>query len=747
MAGNRSLGRLTLDLVARIGGFTQGMSQAERIAQDRSRRIQRTFSNLQRSVTGIFAAIGAGALVRSIVRATAEAEESLALLNNAVEQNGGAAGRTTQQLAAMASELQRTTKFSDDAVMGAEQLLLRFQSIQDVNFDRALQSTLDLATALGTDLDAAAKLVGKALESPVKGLTQLERSGVVLDKSQRDLVKRLVETGQQAQAQQALLDGLEKRYKGAATAARDTFGGALAGVKNAFDDLLEAKGGLPEATAKLNELADTFSDPQFVQNIGIVTSALVTGFGAAAKFIADTTGLVKFIGEEFASAVHGPAADDVVRINEEIADTTKEIQKLKDMGGFRKWLWGGEESVDAIIAEEEKRIQKYQRMLEDFRASATTGPAAPAGNPTPVAAGPSEEFLKLEASLREQIALFGKVGEAAKIAYQIQSGELDELSTKEQQRVLSLARQYDGMVKAAEAAKEQEAAQKQLQQSYDAQQDSFLRQIYLTEEATELERLRYEINNGGLQGITQANREFLEILAQEVDELRERKQLEAELAAVIEETLTPLEKYQRRIEELNELMSQGLSYDVYVKAVKLAQDELEKATNESNEFLLEAARNTQDILADTLFGAMEGKIDNIGAAFLKMLNQMIAQALAAQLAEKLFGADMKGGGWLDSAIGFTSGFFGGGKAGGGHAAAGMLYRVNEKGMEGLSIPGREDYLMMGSRGGQVVPAGQVGRGGVTVTQNIAVQGRVDQRSSAQIAMDTSRRLRLAQRLS
>src|SRR5690606_19981908 len=143
-------------------------------------------------------------------------------------QNGGAAGRTTQQLAGMATELQRVTTYGDEAIMGAEQLLLRFQSIQGTNFDRALESTLDLAAALGTDLSAAAKLVGKALEAPQKGMTQLERSGVVLDKSQQELIKRLVETGQQAQAQTALLDGLERRYGGAARAARDTFGGSLA---------------------------------------------------------------------------------------------------------------------------------------------------------------------------------------------------------------------------------------------------------------------------------------------------------------------------------------------------------------------------------------------------------------------------------------------------------------------------------------------------------------------------------------
>src|SRR5690554_1277729 len=120
MAGTRSLGSLTLDLVARIGGFTSGLSQAEREAQRRVRGIQNTFRGLGRVVSGAFAAIGVAALVRSIVRATAEAEAAFGNLRNAVQQNGGAVGRTTEQLAGMAGELQKVSTFGDEAIMTAQ---------------------------------------------------------------------------------------------------------------------------------------------------------------------------------------------------------------------------------------------------------------------------------------------------------------------------------------------------------------------------------------------------------------------------------------------------------------------------------------------------------------------------------------------------------------------------------------------------------------------------------------------------
>lgn len=47
MASSRNLGSLTIDLLARIGGFRQGMEQAERVATRSSRAIQ---TSVQRNI-------------------------------------------------------------------------------------------------------------------------------------------------------------------------------------------------------------------------------------------------------------------------------------------------------------------------------------------------------------------------------------------------------------------------------------------------------------------------------------------------------------------------------------------------------------------------------------------------------------------------------------------------------------------------------------------------------------------------
>jgi hypothetical protein len=581
MASNRSLGRLTLDLIAKIGGFEQGMSKAERVAQDRTKKIQRTFSTLQRSLAGIFAAIGAGTLVRSIIRATSEAEESFALLRNAVEQNGGAVGRTTERLAGMAGELQRVTTYGDDAIMNAQQLLLRFQSIQGVNFDRAVKSSLDLAAALGVDLKNSAQLVGKALEAPQKGMTQLERSGVVLDQSQRDLIKRLVETGQQAEAQQALLDGLEKRYKGAATAARDTFGGALKALSNAFGDLLEAKDGVEEVTAAINDLTNVLEDERTKRAFQRLEGLLFRGAANAASDVSQIT----LIGE----AIKSSFSRDKTQAIEFAIDQMERLAEGGFLDRFQYGLLGGDKGLESL----KQQLLEIQAIAETVsnsggpRTRRAAGAAGPRRDPLP-----SDEFLQVEARLREQIALFGKTGEAAKVAYQIQAGQLDELSAKEQQRVLDLARQIDALKETAEAEKE-------------------------------LERVR---------------REFAEYERKEY--LRVQESIQGDLEDAIRDS-------NRQIEESFDRTLENITAEV--------GHSLQPIKDEFSAFADEAARNMQTAFADFLFDPFQNGLKGMLKGFIDVIRRMVAEVAAAKIFGSMGGVEGVGNFISGLIPGFASG--------------------------------------------------------------------------------------------
>lgn len=203
-----------------------------------------TGERVQSKLAGAFGALGAAlgiaSLLRKVVDESVAAQAATAQLEAALRSNGGAAGYTAAQLQEMAAGLQATTAYSDDAIVAAQALLLSFHSIQGVTFERTTRAMLDLAARMGGDLSGAALQLGKALESPATGMTQLKRAGIIFSDAQERVIKDLADTGRLAEAQAVMLSALEVKMGGAAVAARQTLGGALQALHNDFGDMFEA---------------------------------------------------------------------------------------------------------------------------------------------------------------------------------------------------------------------------------------------------------------------------------------------------------------------------------------------------------------------------------------------------------------------------------------------------------------------------------------------------------------------------
>jgi len=198
-----------------------------------------TASKLRASFLRLAGIASVGATMAFVVHNTVEAQDAFAQLEAGVRSTGGAAGFSAQQLAAMASDLQRVGTASDEAVEGAQALLLTFTNIRGDIFREATADVLDLAQRMGGDLRGASIQVGKALQDPIRGVTALRRVGVSFSASQQQVIKDLVNTGHAVEAQRLILRELETEFGGAAAAARNTLGGSLKGLKNDFGDLFE----------------------------------------------------------------------------------------------------------------------------------------------------------------------------------------------------------------------------------------------------------------------------------------------------------------------------------------------------------------------------------------------------------------------------------------------------------------------------------------------------------------------------
>lgn len=335
-----SAGTVVVDFAAEVARFQAQL----KTVQTSLGRLETGFSKVGRAFKGFLGAGAAIAAITAITKATAESEAAIAQLDAALKNAGASVGLTSKRFQDFAAEMQHVTTFTDEAVIGVESILLSFKGLSGGTVLAATQAVLDLSTRLKVDLTSAAKLVGKALADPEKGMTALARAGVVFTEEQRDVIKTLVDTGRAAEAQTFILQQLEARFGGAAAAARNTFGGALIGVSNAFGELLEAKSGMPAVTSELNKIADVLSDPAtkagFDKFLEFLARTAAVGLQAAAS-IGSLVSVVSSLAAEFEKRF--PGIDKVLEFLEKaainaipgaagirvITDALRELQELE----------------------------------------------------------------------------------------------------------------------------------------------------------------------------------------------------------------------------------------------------------------------------------------------------------------------------------------------------------------------------------------------------------------------------------
>lgn len=182
------------------------------------------------------------------------------------------------------------------------------------------------------------------------------------------------------------------------------------------------------------------------------------------------------------------------------------------------------------------------------------------------------------------------------------------------------------------------------------------------------------------------------------------------------------------------------------QTIETTLEGLPQAEEQLSDFEKKARENLQDILAGGIEGMLEDGVkkgaDGALQAFGDMLEKMAIQAVAAQLAEKIFGTGVStpqvgggmssSGGWLGAAIDWISGAFG--RDTGGRGRKGQAYMIGT---------GAQPEMFLPDTDGEFIPATAWGSMGGKLTQNIYVEGRVDQRSARQMALETARRQRIA----
>lgn len=700
----RSLGQLTLDLVAKIGGFTAGMTQAERVADQKSRDIARknrqrakevesAWKNAAGFIAGAFAGISIANVFQTFIRESIEAQNEQAQLAAVLKSTGQAAGFTAEQLNKMSAELAGRSVFSEGDITKAQTRLLSYTGIVGEQFPEAMQAVIDMAARMGMSVEQSAETIGRALDIPSKGLTALQKQGFRFTEEQKKAVEQLEETGRVAEAQAIVLDALKVSYGGAAEAARNTLGGAIAALQEQIRTLLTGSdGNLEGLRSAIEQITVALKNPETQRAIDDLLS-----------------GIIKF------TVFSIDAVDGVVRAFSAVGKTigAAAAQAVAIMDGEFRQAWEIGKQWKADI--DELLMRPMLRNAPPAPAIGST--ISPAGIST---APTAEEIRRLaeQARLREESIKKGQ--EAAKQAQSYLENLRKQLQATEE---LSVA---ETVLRDIQAGRVKLAGGVTQQQLLD-----LAKQIDLAKEMEQIEK------------------DFKKL---EEEAIERKKKLQDAGKAVYDATRTPAELLNIELARLNDLLQKGaIDWDTYARAVFSAQDGFDEAmkkgkeaTSELDEFTKRAAENIQDYFGQGLYDLMKGNFDNIFSSFADMVTRMVAEAAAADLAKWLLGDLVKGGsgsGVLgDIFKGVAGAFgFGGGRAAGGSVLPGQMYRVNENGPEFLEMNG-QSYLMMGNNSGNVVPAG-----GMNVVNNFSVQGPVNRATEAQIGKAASRGLSRAQR--
>ena len=262
---SKDIAKLVIRMEAQTKKYDQKLDAANKKIKRFHKQQRKSLKGIAGDFKTILGGVAIGLTFKKIIDATKEQEQAVAQLEQGLATTGNAVGYSLSELTKKAEELQKATTFGDEGIIQAMSQLVTFTGITKEQFDRTTEAALDLATRMDGDLKGSVVQLGKALNDPVANLSALSRSGIQFNDVQKSMIKDLVESNRLMDAQDIILTELEKQFGGSARAARDTFGGALESLSNAFGDLFEATSGLDDAKDSVEDLVDMLQDDDIKQ--------------------------------------------------------------------------------------------------------------------------------------------------------------------------------------------------------------------------------------------------------------------------------------------------------------------------------------------------------------------------------------------------------------------------------------------------------------------------------------------------
>ena len=538
MAG-KSLGTLTIDLIAKVGGFVQGMDKAERASQKWRDQVKKDAKEISTSIIAIgaaaaTAAVGIGAAGLAIVKNTAQQVTE--------------ADRWAKSLKMSTQDLLSWQYAAEQAGLTGDNIADIFKDINDKVGDAVLNKSGEAAQALDTLGLSAQKL---AQQSPDKQLMAISEALQKIP-TQAGKTNILESLGNDLSKMLPLFDNNNEKLKQFIQLSKD-FGIAppqedidnLVKVNQFFQDIETSARGLKMEIASglakvdltplqdgLDDIRDVFTDPAVLQGLSDLVGEAISLAGVVGR-IAGGLGAIATYTRSRIGAVSGNynAADE--------SDIVQRIEFLNKRGGQSKEQ---KDELDFLT----KRLQ----FLRAIKSSMTP-----------------EQVDRGAKGLTSLLSGLG-IDTSKDNDFSLGKGE----SNQNQPKIKPKSNPTDNAFKS---------------RLLDLQKQAALIETTgkKTAEVTELEKINFDITSGNLKKLSEGQKEQLRTAAKILDSKKEELRLNQENAKVAE--------YVSGLERQNKLIKQGYDSEFIGR---YSGDRERSRMQERNSIQQEYEGNREDLL-------------------------------------------------------------------------------------------------------------------------------------------------------
>lgn len=607
---SKSLGTLTIDLIAKTGGFVAGMDKAERSSQKWRRQVEKNVAAAGAAI-GAATAVAAGAmavLIKSSINSAAEIENFAKLAGSSTTefQKFAAGARTVGVESDKLSDILKDVndKVGDFLVTGGGPLKDFFEQVAPkVGVTAEQFRNLSGPQALGLYVDT------------------LEKAGA----NQQEMTFFLEAIANDATLLAPLLRNGAKEMRGLADEA-ESLGlilseETIAGAKQFNDDLDllgRVAGGVGQEIAAdllphLLELTDTLRDPKTIEAAKSLASGLVAAFNSVISGAEKMVSFIRWASEEVAVMMGGIGLQDIERLEEEANRLQTLLNKMEQRG----------ETGYAIYGSTKDSFEKISAQLDQaYDLAALAENLGKGGSPAPQLSAPSSAGLNIDQGAGERVKAAQRAAEA--ITKRIAALELQASTvamSAEQEELYKL--KLDG---ATESQLEQAKSALYLVSAYKEQAEA-IKQLNESEEQTNKDALS-----------------IIDSLRTEEEEIKESYDRRRQI--ILDATLLTAEERNEALLRLEEEHSERMieANGSYWERYLLAAEENLQSFDELSGVMLENftgrfgdAFESMVFDAESFGDVISGLAESMARSVVNALGQMAAQWVAYQAVQLLVG--------------------------------------------------------------------------------------------------------------